>query len=573
MDPHAVEIDTPVSILLVDDRPQNHLALKAILASPDYRLVEASSGAEALRRLLDEEFAVLLVDVMMPEMSGFELATAVRQRARTAMVPILFLTGQAADVDFVYKGYQIGAVDYLVKPLVPEMVRAKVAVFAELYRQRKRIEQQAARLVEAERKENELRMIELRLAGERRYRSLAEAVPNIIWTAGADGQIDYFNQRWYEYTGVSAERAAGSWRQSIHPDDLGACEERWRQTLHSGGTFLAECRLRAADGAFRWHLARAVPERGSGGQVASWFGTFTDIDDQKRTEAVLAEFKGTLDAVLDAVMIIAPDTWRFLYVNHGATALLGYSEQELLHMRPFEFMLDQDEQRFRDLIAPLQQDTKSAINVETRCRRKDGREIPAEFSFQIVHVNGDHIVSIARDITERKELESKLEHEAHTDALTGCANRRWFLELAGHEVARARRHGEEVALLMLDLDRFKSVNDRYGHPVGDLALKKVAEVCRKELRKEDAVGRLGGEEFAILLPETDTQGAMEIGERVRQAVATSEIPLEDEPPLRVTTSIGATVLRPEDDVAALLGRADKALYAAKEAGRNRVCRG
>ena len=567
------ETDLPVNILLVDDKEENLVALKAILSAPGYRLVEATSSAEALRRLLDEEFAVLLVDVIMPEMSGFELAAAIKQRERTAAVPILFLTGLAVDLEQFYKGYRAGAVDYLVKPLVPEMVRAKVAVFAQLYRQRKHIEQQAARLLEAERKESEFRLIELRLAGERRYRALAEAMPHIIWTAHPDGRVDYFNRRWFEYTGLSAERAAGMWTAAVHPEERSACESGWRQALASGETFLSECRLkRAADRTFRWHLCWAVPEHGTTGQIISWLGSFTDIDDQKRAQTALAEFKGTLDVVLDAVMIFEPSRWRFLYVNHGARALLGYDEQELLKMRPSEFMIEHDEDRFRELIAPLESEVRGSILVETRCRRKDGRVIPTEFSFQLVRVDGRRIVSIARDITERKELESRLEQEARTDPLTGCANRRGFLELARHELVRARRHGHKMALLMLDLDHFKAVNDRYGHPVGDRALKKVAEVCHEALREEDAIGRIGGEEFAILLPETDGNRAQEVGERVRQAVAVSEVTIEDQLPLQFTVSIGTTVLQTDDaDIEALFGRADKALYAAKEAGRNRVC--
>src|SRR5262245_54433076 len=132
------EAHTPANILVVDDRAENRRALRAILSSPEYRVVEASSGDEALLRLFDEEFAVLLVDVVMPAMNGFELATAIKARPKTANVPILFLTAEAEDADFIFKGYRVGAVDYLVKPLVPEMVRTKVAVFADIYRQRKR---------------------------------------------------------------------------------------------------------------------------------------------------------------------------------------------------------------------------------------------------------------------------------------------------------------------------------------------------------------------------------------------------------------------------------------------------
>jgi PAS domain S-box-containing protein len=278
-----------ISILLVDDHAQNRLAVKAILASNDYRIVEASSGPEALLRLLEEEFALLLLDVVMPEMSGFELARAIRERESTAAVPILFLTGQAIDIELVYKGYRVGAVDYLVKPLVPEMVRAKVEVFAELYRQRKRIELQAALLVDAERRESELRLLELKLAAERRYRSLAEAIPHIIWTARPDGRVDYFNRRWLEYTGIPPEEAAGSWLHALHAEDLPVCEDRWQEALRSGQMFQIECRLRkASDGAFHWHLCRVVPERGGGGEIVSWVGTLTDIVDQKRAQLVIA---------------------------------------------------------------------------------------------------------------------------------------------------------------------------------------------------------------------------------------------------------------------------------------------
>ena len=176
----------PAQILVVDDVPENRMALRAILSSPDYQITEAGSATEALVQLLKQAFAVLLIDVVMPDMSGFELAAAIKERERTAAVPILFVTGQATDIDLVYSGYRMGAVDYLIKPLVPAMVRAKVAVFAELYRERKRNEQQAALLIEAARNENEFRLITLELASERRYRALSQSMPHIGCIADAD---------------------------------------------------------------------------------------------------------------------------------------------------------------------------------------------------------------------------------------------------------------------------------------------------------------------------------------------------------------------------------------------------
>ena len=432
--PETAPAEIPVQILVVDDSPENRTALRAILSARDYRIVEAGSGAEALLRLLEEDFAVLLLDVVMPEMSGFELAAAIKQRERTAAVPILFLTGQATDVDLVYSGYRVGAVDYLIKPLVPEMVRAKVAVFAQLFREKKRNEQQAVRLLEAERNENEIRLIRLQLASERRYRTLAQAVPHIVWTARPDGAVDYFNQRWFEYTGRSVEEASGSWLGILHADDLERCRTCWENAMRSGEMFQAECRLRrASDGAFRWHLCRAVPERSPTGQILSWVGTFTDIEDQKHAQAIQAEFKGTLDAEPDAVMIFEPRNWRILYVNHGASVLLGYSKDELLRMAPADFMAGHDSSGFREVLGPLLQGSQPHILLETKFRRRDPLASPIDVSVQLIRIGADRIVSIARDITERKrtQLERELLYREAVDAIRA---RDEFLSVASHEL-------------------------------------------------------------------------------------------------------------------------------------------
>jgi PAS domain S-box-containing protein len=427
-------VTTPVCILVVDDQPNNRLALQAILSSPEYRVLEAASGRDALRILLHEEVAVVLTDVVMPEMSGFELAAAIKERARTAGIPIIFLTAEATDLDLIYKGYRVGAVDYMTKPLVPEIVRAKVAVFAEVYRQRKRIEAQAELLVEAERREHQHRLTELQLASERRYRTLAEAVPHIVWTTRPDGSIDYFNQRWFEYTGVSAEQAAGSWEGSVHPGDVSACTAAWREALRTSQMFQAECRLRrSSDGTHRWHLGRGIPERGPSGQIVSWLGTFTDIDDQKQAQAVLAEFKATLDAVIDAVMIFDPEDWRFLYANHGASVLLGYRGDELLRMRPVDFMAEHDDRQLRQLLAPLREGRSDAVTIETKFRRRDTRMIPVEVSLQKIGPDRGRIVAIARDITERKR--AQLERELlYREAVEAIGARDEFLSVASHEL-------------------------------------------------------------------------------------------------------------------------------------------
>lgn len=179
---------------------------------------------------------------------------------------------------------------------------------------------------------------------------------------------------------------------------------------------------------------------------------------------------------------------------------------------------------------------------------------------------------VVTDVTERKELERELEHQAHIDMLTGLSNRRHFFELAEKELSRARRHHEPLAMLMLDVDYFKQVNDTYGHDVGDTVLRKMGEICTGVLRNNDILGRLGGEEFAILLPETAMEQALETAERLRHAVADSGVQTRDGKGLHLTVSLGVASLESQDgNVDAILKRADEALYAAKNAGRNRVC--
>ena len=181
------------------------------------------------------------------------------------------------------------------------------------------------------------------------------------------------------------------------------------------------------------------------------------------------------------------------------------------------------------------------------------------------------ILGVIQDITEQKELEWKLEQQANTDYLTGCLSRRYFLGLSEREFAQVRRYGGVLSLFMIDLDHFKKVNDEHGHQVGDEALKKLVQVCQSVLREVDLVGRLGGEEFAVLLPETNRAQAIEAAERLRVAVASAEVPLEGDTVLQFTTSIGVATLSGADtNISDILRRADQALYQAKNFGRNKV---
>jgi diguanylate cyclase (GGDEF)-like protein/PAS domain S-box-containing protein len=182
------------------------------------------------------------------------------------------------------------------------------------------------------------------------------------------------------------------------------------------------------------------------------------------------------------------------------------------------------------------------------------------------------LVAVTRDITEQVRLLKELENQARKDFLTGLPNRRYFLELAEQEFLRTQRYNNPLSVLMMDIDFFKSVNDRYGHKAGDLVLQKLASVCIGILRKVDVIGRMGGEEFAVLLPETPGSYAIEVAERIRQALENAEVIIEQQPaPLRFNVSIGVTTINShKTSIDKMLQEADAALYQAKNTGRNKV---
>jgi signal transduction histidine kinase/DNA-binding response OmpR family regulator len=168
-------VNAPVDILVVDDHSENLVALEGILTRPDYRIVKALSGGEALKLVLRHDFALILLDVMMPRMDGFETAGLIRARQASRDTPIIFLTANASDVGLIYKAYSVGAVDYLIKPIDPDVVRAKVAVFVDLYRKTQQIREQELKLREAERARGEQALREQRRLTEERHRFLASA--------------------------------------------------------------------------------------------------------------------------------------------------------------------------------------------------------------------------------------------------------------------------------------------------------------------------------------------------------------------------------------------------------------
>lgn len=283
----------PVQILLVDDRPENLLALTAILNQPGYRLITASSGREALHVALREPLAVILLDAIMPDMDGFEVARHLKQLERTRYVPILFLTALATGPEQLYRAYEAGAVDYLVKPLDAELVRRKVEVFVQLARQRVAIERQAQLLREAQRRDYELRVAELRVASDRRYRKLVEGIDHVIaWSANAHARLTFVSRQASDITGIPIEDflQPDFWSRHLHPADREEVLARFRHLLEQAHDASWNHRLIAGDGTILWFHTSVSAERSSteSGEDGELHGISIDITEMKRNEEMQA---------------------------------------------------------------------------------------------------------------------------------------------------------------------------------------------------------------------------------------------------------------------------------------------
>jgi hypothetical protein len=251
-----------VALLLVDDRPENLVALEAILGNEGLDLVKAGSGNDALRHSLKRDFALVLLDVQMPGMDGFETAELMRSNPKTRHLPIIFVTAGVKDIQLQFKGYDLGAVDYLIKPVDPHILQSKVTVFCELYRQRRQIEANQL-LLEAKIKERVAMLRE----SEERFHMLATHVPVGIYQIDTQGNCLFVNRRWCEIAGLSAEEAAGpGWTRTIHPDDRDAVASIWCGKLPAGGEWSMDYRFLGPDGRIIWVNGSAIAIRGQAGR-------------------------------------------------------------------------------------------------------------------------------------------------------------------------------------------------------------------------------------------------------------------------------------------------------------------
>lgn len=329
-----------------------------------------------------------------------------------------------------------------------------------------------------------------------------------------------------------------------------------------------------------WAAVSALPVFNAMGGLDKVVVSFYDVSKVKQTEAVLKQQAEQLRFVLEGADLGFWD-WNVrsgtVVRNERWATMLGYSYAEIENttMQWSDFVHPDDRERAWASINAVLEGRAATHKLEYRMRHKDGsyRWILDQANVTQRDAEGVPIrmCGIHADVTERKLLEEEIARQAQTDYLTGVFNRRYFMAQGSAEIERARRYGSALSILMLDIDFFKRINDRYGHSTGDAVLRKLTEVCQFALRSLDVFGRLGGEEFAILLPETDQVAALDVAERLRLIVADARVPIEGAQAVSFTVSIGVSSMLPTSGgIDDLLNAADKALYAAKNAGRNAV---
>lgn len=295
-----------------------------------------------------------------------------------------------------------------------------------------------------------------------------------------------------------------------------------------------------------------------------------EVEDRLRDSE--EKFKSLSQAAFEGILI-AKDGF-ILEVNESLSRIFGYTADEMVGKRSIDFVVPEDRERVGTKIM-----NGSEEPYEIGCEKKDGTVFPAEIHARTFEYQGQPVrVAAVRDISSRKQAEkeqqrlvAELAKLATTDGLTGILSRKAFFQRFEEEIDRCKRYGHHLSLAMLDLDRFKAINDRYGHPAGDVVLQTFAARVSANIRNNDIFGRIGGEEFAILLPETNLKSAAALIEKLRQMIEASDIALSDGQKVDITFSAGTTTSEDAGlDIDTMIKVADQRLYLAKNRGRNRV---
>ncbi len=407
-----------------------------------------------------------------------------------------------------------------------------------------------------------------------------------IAAAMLDRNMHYMavSDRWLETFHLVGQILMGRSHYDIFPETSDDWKALYNRSMAGGHEIREGNRIDREDGSTQWLRWEVVPwldeeESETGGIIIS----VEDITERKKTEDALkrseTRFRQLLEFAPDGIVVVN-EQHEIIMVNGRTRQLTGYSSEELIQ-QPIEKLVPDEisvvhvgwRNEFVQGLRPNAH--KRGESSELFCRRRDGSTFPADISVSpLAGDEGPMVFAIIRDITERKKLEEILRKLSITDGLTGLANRRAFDEAIELEWRRAVRAGTPIALIMIDIDNFKKLNDTYGHPAGDECLRIIGKVLKNMIRRAgDLAARYGGDEFVLLLPATNVSESQKIAEEIRSTLAMTKIlPGGRDTGFFARLSIGISAVVPNQGASAegLLAIADQALYRAKQSGKNRI---
>ncbi len=553
----------PTTVLLVEDNVAEARRIQDSLAgstdSP-FQLVWVRRLAEALALLAGKAFQLVLLDLMLPDASGMAAVTPLLKAAPDAL--ILVLCAEGGD-EVARQAVCAGARDYLIKGHVDAHWLPRALIY----------------LMDRQGAENALR------ASEARFRAMSDASPLGIFVSDATGGCVYTNAAYQRISGLSLEQSLGTnWSTAIHPEDRPRVLSEWQQAVAQRQVFHAEFRFLRQDGSVVWtRVNSGVLEDDQDG--VGRIKTVEDISERKATERVLREAEEalfaekeraqvTLNSIGDAVLT-TDLLGQVTYLNQVAEDMTGWSCTDALGL-PLATVFNIIDGETRQTAAnparnAMQQNQTVALEADCLLIRKNGDESAIEDSAAPIHSRDGQVtgaVIVFHDVTASRSMALKMSHLAQHDFLTDLPNRVLLSERFSQAIRLAHRHRKQVAVLFLDLDYFKHINDSLGHALGDQLLQSVAKRLVQTVRATDTVCRQGGDEFVILLAELEQpQDAAAVADKLLAAFA---LPLATGAhDLHVSLSIGISIY-PDDGINAdtVMQNADTAMYHAKESGRN-----
>ena len=418
-----------------------------------------------------------------------------------------------------------------------------------------------------------------RLAAERKLRISDQALMAIsqgVVVTSALGEIVSVNNAFSDITGYSADEVLGKpckFLQGTHTD--GATIESIRALQQAGQDFDGEILNYRKNGQSFWNAMTITRMFDQHGTVSHFIGIMRDVTEHKKTQQRLQLAANVFTFASEGIMITRPDG-TIVEVNAAFTAITGYSQDEVVGNKP-EMLgsAQRDHTFFRAMQAQL--DTEGRWQGEVWNRRKTGESYAVMLNVSTVRNSKnevDYFVALYTDITTRKHQEQQLVHSAHYDALTGLANRVLFAQRLSQAIAHAAHSQKMLALVYLDLDGFKSVNDTYGHEAGDVLLISVARRMQDVLREGDTLARIGGDEFvAVLVDLTAPEDSLPVMQRMLHA-ASLAVSVHGGQQVQVSASVGATYFpqqgRADLSAEQLIKQADQSMYDAKQSGKNRI---